>query len=107
MKKLLTLALAAGMVAFMVSCGPSQKEKDAKEKAKQDSIKAAEKAKKEADSLANVEKMKHMQDSLKMDSMAKANKGGGGVYNNQPARPNDQPAKPPVKKKGTGKAGVH
>ncbi len=107
MKKLLTLALAAGMVAFVVSCGPSKKEQEAKEKAKQDSIKAAEKAKKEADSLAMVEKTKHMQDSLKMDSVEKASKAhqGGGTYN--PARPNDQPAKPPVKKKGTGKAGVH
>ena len=80
MKKLLALALVAGMVAF-VACGPSKKDQEAKEKAKQDSINAAEKAKKEADSLAAVEKLKHQQDSLKMDSMAKANKNKGGYQN--------------------------
>jgi hypothetical protein len=73
MKKLLALVLVAGMVAF-VSCGPSKKDQEAKEKAKQDSIKAAEKAKKEADSLASVEKEKRKLDSLKQDSIAKADK---------------------------------
>jgi hypothetical protein len=91
MKKLLALALVAGMVAF-VACGPSKKDQEAKEKAKQDSIKAAEKAKKEADSLASVEKEKRRLDSLKQDSIAKAkNKphgggthGGGGNQIQQP-----------------------
>ena len=73
MKKLFALLLVAGMVAF-VACGPSQKEKEAKEKAKQDSIAAAEKAKIEADSLAAVEKEKRKLDSLKQDSIAKADK---------------------------------
>jgi len=97
MKKVLALALAAGMVAFIVSCGPSQKEIEAKAKAKQDSINAAEKAKKEADSLANVQKMQHMKDSLKMDSISKASKAQGGGYA-PAARPNDQPAKPAANK---------
>jgi membrane protein involved in colicin uptake len=92
MKKLLALALVAGMVAF-VACGPSKKDQEAKEKAKQDSIKAAEKAKKEADSLAAVEKEKRRMDSLKQDSIAKAkNKPHGGSSthgggSNQPKQP--------------------
>lgn len=87
MKKLLTLVLAGGMLAFY-ACGPSKEELAAKEKAKQDSIHmadsmaaaaaaAAEKAK--ADSIAAAEaamKEKMMQDSIaKADSLAKA-KGG-------------------------------
>ena len=47
MKKLLTLVIAGGMLAFY-ACGPSKAELEAKEKAKQDSIKMA-------DSLAGVE----------------------------------------------------
>lgn len=88
MKKLLTLVLAGGMLAFY-ACGPSKEELAAKEKAKQDSIHmadsmaaaaaaAAEKAK--ADSLAAAEaaaKEKAMQDSIHMaDSIAAAKKGG-------------------------------
>ena len=41
MKKLFTLVAAVGMFTF-VACGPSQAEKDAMEKAKQDSIAAAD-----------------------------------------------------------------
>ena len=40
MKKVLSIALVAGMFSF-VACGPSQQEKEAAEKAKQDSIAAA------------------------------------------------------------------
>ncbi|CAN5559757.1 hypothetical protein BH11BAC1_BH11BAC1_29300 [soil metagenome] len=40
MKKVLSIAIVAVMFAF-VACGPSQQEKDAAEKAKQDSIAAA------------------------------------------------------------------
>ncbi|MEO8086402.1 MAG: hypothetical protein ABI763_06265 [Bacteroidota bacterium] len=40
MKKVLSIALVAGMFSF-IACGPSQQEKDAAEKAKQDSIAAA------------------------------------------------------------------
>lgn len=41
MKKLLTLVIAGGMLAFY-SCGPSKAELEAKEKAKQDSIHLAD-----------------------------------------------------------------
>jgi len=40
MKKVLSIALVAGMFSF-IACGPSQQEKEAAEKAKQDSIQAA------------------------------------------------------------------
>ena len=40
MKKVLSIALVAGMFSF-IACGPSQQEKEAIEKAKQDSIAAA------------------------------------------------------------------
>ena len=40
MKKVLSIALVAGMFSF-IACGPSQQEKDAAEKAKNDSISAA------------------------------------------------------------------
>jgi len=73
MKKLLALLIVAGMASF-VACGPSQKELEAKEKAKQDSIAAAEKAKQEADSLAFVEKEKARIDSLRADSIAQVDK---------------------------------
>ena len=39
MKKVLSIALVAGMFSF-IACGPSQQEKDAAEKTKQDSIDA-------------------------------------------------------------------
>jgi hypothetical protein len=61
------------MVAF-VACGPSKKEKEAKEKAKQDSITSAEKAKKEADSLAAVERKIDSLKQVKQDSIAKVDK---------------------------------
>jgi hypothetical protein len=80
MKKLLALTLIAGMVAF-VACGPSKEDQEKKEKAKQDSIKAAEKAKTEADSLDRVAAEKRKQDSLRQDSIDKA-KNHGGTYHN-------------------------
>jgi hypothetical protein len=40
MKKVLSIALVAGMFAF-IACGPSKQETEAAEKAKQDSIAAA------------------------------------------------------------------
>ena len=99
MKKLLALALVAGMVTF-ISCGPSKKDQEAKEKAKQDSIAAAEKAKIEADSLAAVEKEKNRLDSLKKDSIAKAEKPKA----NKPkvVHPTQQPQPKPTKPSGKG-----
>jgi hypothetical protein len=84
MKKLLTLSLIAGTLAFS-ACGPSKEEKEAAEKAKQDSIAmvaAAEKATQDSlamiqkateDSINNAAKMKAMQDSMDMmkDKMSK------------------------------------
>jgi hypothetical protein len=77
MKKILSMLMFAGMVTF-VACGPSAKEKA--EKAKQDSILMADSiakvemmAKQKADSIAMVEKAIRIKDSLKLDSIAKAN----------------------------------
>jgi len=93
MKKLFALVLVAGMVAF-VACGPSQKEKDAKEKAKQDSIAAVEKVKKEADSLAAVEKEKAKQDSIAKAEKKKAPKHTG---NKPPEKTKEQQVKEKIK----------
>ena len=78
MKKVLTLVAFAGMMAF-VACGPSEAEKAAKEKAKQDSIALAEKAKATQDSIVKATAEKAKQDSIakvaeaaKQDSIAKA-----------------------------------
>ena len=75
MKKLFTLFVLAGMMAF-VACGPSAEEKAAAEKRVNDSI-AAVKVQAKQDSIAKVEKAK--QDSIaaaaekaKQDSIAKA-----------------------------------
>ena len=54
MKKVFAFALVAGM-ASLVACGPSEAEKQAAEKAKQDSIAAAEQAR--MDSMAAAEAM--------------------------------------------------
>jgi hypothetical protein len=75
MKKLLTIATAASMLAF-IACGPSAEEKAKADKAKADSahaadsMKAAQQAammKMKADSAAKA----HMNDSTKKDSAAK------------------------------------
>ncbi len=75
MKKLLTIATAAGFLAF-IACGPSAEDKAKAEKAKADSmhmadsVKAATAAammKAKADSAAKA----HMGDSTKKDSAAK------------------------------------
>lgn len=83
MKKLFSIFLLAGMMAF-VACGPSAEEKAAaekrvqdsitavKEQAKQDSIAAVEKAKQDSIAAA-VEKAK--QDSIAAAEAAKAKKG--------------------------------
>lgn len=63
MKKLASLLLVAGMVAFF-ACGPSAEEKAAMEKAKQDSIAAAEKAVQDSIDMAA--------EKAKQDSIAKA-----------------------------------
>ena len=89
MKKLLTLVIAGGMLAFY-ACGPSKAELEAKEKAKQDSIRmadslagveAAAKAKAAADSTAAAEaamKAKAAADSAAAaDAAAAASKKGG------------------------------
>ena len=57
MKKLFTLFLFAGMMAF-VACGPSAEEKAAKEKAIQDSITAVKEQAKQDSIMAAVEKVK-------------------------------------------------
>lgn len=82
MKKLLTLVIAGGMLAFY-ACGPSAEEIAAKEKATQDSIAAADakvaeeaaaREKAVADSVAVVEAAA---DSARVaDSLATAKKGG-------------------------------
>ena len=66
MKKTLSILSIAGM-AFLVACGPSAEQKAAAEKAKADSIAAANRA----DSLAKAAKKMHMDDSIKQ-AQAKA-----------------------------------
>jgi hypothetical protein len=75
MKKLLTIATAAGMLAF-IACGPSAEDKAKADKMKADSlhmvdsmnqVKAAMIMKMKADSAAR----SHMGDSTKKDSAAK------------------------------------
>ncbi len=77
MKKLLSLLIVAGMVAF-VACGPSQAELEAKRIA--DSIRVADSVKKVNDSLAEIarqdsikkaEEAKKIADSLHQDSVKK------------------------------------
>lgn len=68
MKKLFSLLVIAGMVAF-VACGPSAEEKAAAEKAKADSLKAVVtadslKAIATTDSIAKAEFEKHIADSI-------------------------------------------
>ena len=81
MKKLLTLAVFAGMFSF-VACGPSQAELDKKKKMHDDSVRmadstaAAEEAAKmkeqnTQDSIKKVEREKMMADSLHKDSVDK------------------------------------
>ena len=72
MKKHLSILLVAVIIIF-TSCRPSKKEQEAAAKAKQDSIVAAKKQKKEADSLSFIKKLKHQRDSLKADSITKVN----------------------------------
>ncbi|MBN8703656.1 MAG: hypothetical protein J0M08_11365 [Bacteroidetes bacterium] len=67
MKKLTTILAAATMLAF-VACGPSAEEKAAAEKAKQDSIAAAETM--AAEAMAAAEKA--TQDSIAAADAAKA-----------------------------------
>jgi hypothetical protein len=79
MKKIVTL-LAVGAVAMFYACGPSAEEKALKEKAKNDSIAAAEaKAKAEQDSLANAMRITDSIANAKRvaDSLAALPKGGG------------------------------
>lgn len=98
MKKLITLVIAGGMLAFY-ACGPSKAEMEAKEKATQDSIRMADSmaaadaaAKAAADAAAAAEaeaaaKAKAMADSTRMaDSLAAAKKGG--------SKPKPKPVKP-------------
>ena len=82
MKKVLSFVFIAGMAAAFVACGPSKEELEAKEQARQDSIRvadsiAADAAAAEAaaqamqDSIANAERAKFMADSLHQDSVTK------------------------------------
>ncbi|MFL5753344.1 MAG: hypothetical protein ACJ76F_08055 [Bacteroidia bacterium] len=82
MKKVLSIIAIAGLATAFVACGPSKEEMEAKEKAKQDSIRMADsiaaataaaeaEATRVADSTANAEKMKMMADSMHADSVAK------------------------------------
>lgn len=86
MKKLLTLVIAGGMLAFY-ACGPSKAELEAKEKATQDSIRiadstaaaqaAAEEAAKAAEAAAAAAAEQAKLDSARVaDSLAAAAKGG-------------------------------
>lgn len=90
MKKLFSLLVIAGMLA-VVACGPSAEEKAAKEKAKQDSIAAAQKAIDDsiaavakADSIAAAEKAKRIEDSIA--ALPKA-KGGTKPPTTKPGQP--------------------
>ncbi len=61
MKKVLSFIAIAAVATSVVACGPSKAEQEAKEKAKQDSIK-------QADSLKAVEEAAKMEEQRKMDS---------------------------------------
>ena len=63
MKKLLTIVLAGGMLAFY-ACGSSKAEQEAKEKAKQDSIHMADSVAAAEAASAAAAKEKAMQDSV-------------------------------------------
>lgn len=97
MKKLFSLLVIAGMVAF-VACGPSAEEKAAAEKAKQDSIVQAQQ--KIDDSIAAAQKL--IDDSIAAakqkaydDSIAAIKPKGG-----KPAT--QKPKTPPTKPSGKG-----
>ncbi len=87
MKKLLTLVIAGGMLAFY-ACGPSKAELEKREKAKQDSIHmadsvaaaaaaAAEKAKADSVAAAQEAAAKAAAEQAKADSIAAAATKGG------------------------------
>lgn len=82
MKKLFTLFVAAGILAFMACGGGADKEKEQKMK---DSLKK--------DSIAKVEKEIAVKDSLKADSTAKAEAAAADTLEKK-----DGPKKPEVKK---------
>ena len=65
MKRITTMMLAVGMLAF-VACGPSAEEKAAIEKAKQDSIAAAQKMVDDSIAAANAAMEKARMDSMNM-----------------------------------------
>lgn len=92
MKKIVTL-LAVGAVAMFYACGPSAEEKALKEKAKNDSIAAAEaKAKAEQDSLANAMRITDSIANAKRvaDSLAALPKGGGTKKPATPTKTKDE-----------------
>ena len=70
MKKVLSIALFAGIVAFY-ACGPSAEEKAKMEQAKQDSIAAVQKMYDDSVAAANAAMEKAKQDSMSM-AMQKA-----------------------------------
>ena len=83
MKKLFTVLFIAGAMSI-VACGPSAEEKAAKEKAKNDSIAAAQKAQATQDSIAAVAKaqeeaaaaaLKAKEDSIAAAAAKKGSKG--------------------------------
>ena len=82
MKKVLSIIAIAGLATAFVACGPSKEEMEAKEKAKQDSIRMADsiaaaaaaqeaEAARIADSTAMAEQAKVVADSLHQDSITK------------------------------------
>lgn len=91
MKKIVTL-LAVGAVAMFYACGPSAEEKALKEKAKNDSIAAAEaKAKAEQDSLANVLLADSLANAKRVaDSLANLPKGSGTKKATTPTKTKDE-----------------
>jgi hypothetical protein len=111
MKKLLTLVIAGGMLAFY-ACGPSKAELEAKEKAKQDSIRIAdsttaaaaaaqaaeEAAKAAADAAAAAEKAK-MDSTRVADSLAAMKKGGSKPKSTVPKTVTSKGGRPGATKK--------
>lgn len=82
MKKVLSLIAIAGLAASVVACGPSKEEQEKAAKAKEDSARIADSTAKAAelaaaaekaaqDSIANAERAKFVADSLHQDSITK------------------------------------
>ena len=78
MKKLLALIVIGGMVGF-ISCGPSQKDKDAAKKKTQDSLDSIAKDKRVSDSLAQIRIADSTRKADSLAEIAKKKPQGTGV----------------------------